>query len=76
MPTMFANSMDAAKRAKMASMSHWLKVRGGEANADARDSRGEKRKEFLLLHMVMAMRDKKARSTKTTTRVVAAEKRM
>ena len=68
-----ANSTDLAKRSNMASMVHWLKVHGGDANADARDSRGEKRKEFLLMHMVMTMRDKKARSTKTTTRVVAAE---
>ena len=54
-------------------MGRWLKTHGGDANADARDSRGAKRQEFLIMHMVMAMRDKKARSTKTTTRVVAAE---
>ena len=67
-----ANSTDLAKRSNMASMVHWLKVHGGDANADARDSRGAKRQEFLIMHMVIAMRDKKARSTKTTTRVVAA----
>ena len=54
-----ANSTDLAKRSKMASMVHWLKVHGGDANADAKDSRGEKRKEFLLLHMVMVMREKR-----------------
>eukprot|EP00959_Pyramimonas_sp_CCMP1952_P319211 6679268-Pyramimonas_sp.AAC.1 len=57
----------------MGCMKNWLRSHGAD-NADVDDSRGEKRKEFLLSFLVQQMRDKKAKKEVTTEKKVSSSK--
>ena len=54
----------------MATFSTWLAEQGAADNPEVLNSRGEQRKEYLMAYMVWQARERKAKQSQQTKRVV------